>query len=57
LEKLASLKESELCKKTALVKHIYINEHHVNWQDSKILCFENDYFKRHFVESFYSDYK
>jgi len=35
------------------VKYVYINEHRVNWEDSKILCFENDYFKHRFLETFF----
>ena len=43
----------ELKKKSALVKHVYLNEHRIDWESSAILAIESDYKKRRFLESFY----
>ena len=38
--------------KAALLKHVYSENHHMNWNNSKILVKETDYMRR-FLESFF----
>ena len=33
--------------------HVYLEKHHMNWNNSKILAKEADYIKRRFLESFF----
>jgi len=50
---LAKIDDDNINKKTALVKHVILNDHKIEWNDCKILCHEPDYSKRRFLESFY----
>ena len=50
---IAKLTNEELKKKSALVKHVCLNGHRIDWESSKILATESDYKKRRFLESFY----
>ena len=47
------LTNEDLKKKSALVKHVCLNGHRIDWENSAILAIENDYKKRRFLESFY----
>ena len=38
---------------SALAKHILTEKHEADWKQSKILCYECDFYKRRFIESFY----
>ena len=40
-------------KKSALVKHICLNGHRIDWESYAILAIESDYKKRRFFESYY----
>ena len=44
---------NDVNNKSALVKHVYLEKHHMNWNNSKILAKEADYIKRRFLESFF----
>ena len=50
---LAKLKEDDLNKKTALVKHCFNCEHRIDFGNFEILDYNIDYDKRKFLESFY----
>ena len=50
---IAKLTNEELKKKSALVKHVCLNGHRIDWESSEILATESDYKKRRFLESFY----
>ena len=50
---LARLENNDINNKSALVKHVYSEKHHMNWNNSKILAKEADYIKRRFLESFF----
>ena len=50
---LAKLKEDNLNKKTALVKHCFNCEHRIDFSNFEILDYNIDYDKRKFLESFY----
>ena len=50
---LAKLKEDDLNKKTALVKHCFNCEHMIDFGNFEILDYNIDYDKRKFLESFY----
>ena len=50
---IAQLTNENLKKKSALVKHVCLNGHRIDWESSAILTIENDYKKRWFLESFY----
>ena len=50
---MAKVDEQSLNKKTALVKHKFINEHEIDFKNSKILLFEVDFKKRRFLESWF----
>ena len=39
--------------KSALTKHVFDNEHSVDWANAKILNFELDFAKRRFIESYF----
>ena len=50
---LARLENNNINNKSALVKHVYSEKnHHINWNNSKILAKETDYIRR-FLESFF----
>ena len=53
---IAQLTNEELKKKSALVKHVCLNGHRIDWKSSKILANEStgNYKKRRFLESFYT---
>ena len=46
---LARLDNNDINNKSALVKHVYSEKHHMNWNNSKILSKEADYIKRRFL--------
>ena len=50
---IAQLTNEDLIKKSALVKHVCLNGHRIDWESSAILAIESDYKKRRFLESFY----
>ena len=50
---IAQLTNEDLKKKSALVKHVCLNGHRIDWESSAILALESDYKKRRFFESFY----
>ena len=50
---LARLENNDINNKSALVKHVYSEKHHMNSNNSKILAKEADYIKRRFLESFF----
>ena len=50
---LAKLKEDDLNKKTALVKHCFNCEHRIDFGNFEILDYNIDYDKRKFLESLY----
>ena len=50
---LAKLKEDDLNKKTALVKHCFNCEHRIDFGNFEILNYNIDYDKRKFLESLY----
>ena len=52
-KKLARLENNDMNNKSALVKHLYSENHHMDWNNSKILAKETDYTKRRFLESFF----
>ena len=39
--------------KSALVKHVYSQNHHMDWNNSKSLAKETDYTKKRFLEPFF----
>ena len=39
--------------KSALTKHVFDNEHSINWTKVKILNFDLDFTKRRFIESYF----
>ena len=47
---IAQLTNEELKKKSALVKHVCLNGHRIDWESSEILAIESDYKKRRFLE-------
>ena len=49
---IAQLTNEELKKKSALVQHVCLNGHRIDWESSAILAIESDYKKRRFLESF-----
>ena len=50
---LAKLKEDDLSKKTALVKHCFNCKHRIDFGNFEILNYNIDYDKRKFLESLY----
>ena len=50
---MAKLKEDDLNKKTALVKHCFKYEHKINFVNFKILNFDTNFDKIKFLESLY----
>ena len=50
---MAKLKEDDLNKKTALVKHCFNCEHRIDFGNFEILNYNFDYDKRKFLESLY----
>ena len=50
---LARLKSNDMNNKSALVKHVYWQNHHTDWNNWKISANETDYTKRRFLESFF----
>ena len=50
---IAQLTNEDLKKKSALVKHVCLNGHQVDWENSAILAIKSDYKKRRFLESFF----
>ena len=54
---LAKIDDHNINKKTALVKHVVNFQHNIDFDDSSILAFESDFFKRRFLESFFINNK
>ena len=52
---LARLENNDISNKSALVKHVYSENHHMDWNNSKILAKETDYIRR-FLESFFINF-
>ena len=50
---IAQLTNEEFKKKSALVTHVCLNGHRIDWESLEILAIESDYKKRRFLESFY----
>ena len=50
---IAQQTNEDLKKKSALVKHVCLSGHRIDWESSTILAIESDYKKRRFLESFY----
>ena len=48
---LARLENNDINNKSALVKHVYSENHHMDWNNLKILAKETDYIR--FLESFF----
>ena len=49
---LAQFENNDMNNKSALVKHVYLQNHHMDWNNSKILAKETDYTRR-FLEAFF----
>ena len=50
---LVLLQGNDMNNKSVLVKHVYSQNHHMDWNNSKISEKETDYIKRRFLESFF----
>ena len=50
---LARLENNDTNNKSALVIHVYSQNHHMDWNNSKILAKETDYTRERFLESFF----
>ena len=50
---LARLENDDMNNKSALVKHVYLQNHHTHWNNSSILAKETDYKRKTFLESFF----
>ena len=50
---LARLENNDMNNISALVKHVYSQNHHMDWYNSKILAKETDYTRKKFLESFF----
>ena len=50
---LAQLENNDANSKSALVKHVYLQNHHMVWNNSKISAKETDYTRKNFLESFF----
>ena len=50
---IAQLTNADLKKKSALVKHVCLSGHRIDWESYAILAIESDYKERRFLESFY----
>ena len=48
----ARLENNDVNNKSALVKHVYSKNHHIDWNNSKILAKKTDNIRR-FLESFF----
>ena len=51
---LARLENNDINNKSALVKHVYLENHHMDWNNSKILAKKNRLYKKIFGVLFYS---
>ena len=49
---LARLESNDMNNKSALMKHVYLQSHHMNYINSKILAKEIDYTKITFLKCF-----
>ena len=49
---LARLENNDINNKSALAKHVYSKNHHMDWNNSKILAKETDYIRRRFWSPF-----
>ena len=52
-QNLARLENNDINNKSALVKHVYSENHHMHWNNSKILAKKTNYIRRRFLESFF----
>ena len=50
---LVKIDDNNINKKTALVKHVVKFDHKINWLGSSILTYEPDFYKCHFLESYF----
>ena len=50
---LARLENNDINNKSALVKHVYSENHHMDWNNSKILAKETGYIRRRILKSFF----
>ena len=50
---LTRLENIDINNKSALVKHVYSENHYMDWNNLKILTKETDYIRRRFLESFF----
>ena len=50
---IAQLINEDFKKKSALVKHVCLSGHRINWENSIIFASESDYKNRRFLESLY----
>ena len=51
---LARLENNDMNNKSAPVKHVYSENHHMDWNNSKILARGTEKTKRRFLESFFN---
>ena len=49
---LPRLESNDMNNKSALEKYVYSQNHHMDWNTSKILIAETDYTKRRFLKTF-----
>ena len=49
---IAQLTNEDLKKKSAIAKHVCLNEHRIDWESSAFLAIESDYEKKRFLKSF-----
>ena len=54
---LAKIDDNNTNKKTALVKHVVNFQDNIDFDNSSILAFESDFFKRRFLQSFFINNK
>ena len=54
---LAKIDDNNINKKTALVKHVVNFQHNIDFDNSSILAFKSDFFKRLFLQSFFINNK
>ena len=54
---MAKIDDSNINKKTALVKHVVKFQHSIDFDNSSIPAFKSDFFKCHFLKSFFINNK
>ena len=50
---LARFESNDMNNESALVQHLYSQNHHIDWNNLKILAKKTDYTRRKFLESFF----